>query len=108
MANEDSQQAGGQQQWQGGNAPGLAGVYGRLRITIAGEASREPGTLNVTTTTKGDDGRYGWIGGYGTSGYIDPQNDLVGILLTQRSMESPQPPQAFVDFWTQAYAAIGD
>jgi CubicO group peptidase (beta-lactamase class C family) len=53
-------------------------------------------------------GRYGWIGGYGTSGYIDPQNDLVGILLTQRSMESPQPPQAFVDFWTQAYAAIGD
>ena len=37
MANEDSQQAGGQQQWQGGNAPGLSGVYGRLRITIGGK-----------------------------------------------------------------------
>jgi hypothetical protein len=33
-----------------------------LRITIAGPASREPGSLNVTTTTRGADGRYGWIG----------------------------------------------
>jgi CubicO group peptidase (beta-lactamase class C family) len=53
-------------------------------------------------------GRYGWDGGYGTSGYIDPQNDLVGVLLTQRSMDSPQPPKVFVDFWTQAYAAMDD
>ena len=37
MANEDSPQAGGQPQWHGGNAPGLAGVYGRLRITVAGK-----------------------------------------------------------------------
>jgi CubicO group peptidase (beta-lactamase class C family) len=53
-------------------------------------------------------GRYGWDGGYGTSGYLDPQNDLVGILLTQRMMDSPQPPKVFVDFWTQAYAAMED
>jgi CubicO group peptidase (beta-lactamase class C family) len=53
-------------------------------------------------------GRYGWDGGYGTSGYIDPQNDLVGVLLTQRSMDSPQPPKVLVDFWTQAYAAMDD
>jgi CubicO group peptidase (beta-lactamase class C family) len=53
-------------------------------------------------------GRYGWDGGYGTSGYLDPQNDLVGILLTQRMMESPQPPKVFTDFWTQAYAAMED
>src|SRR5205809_500552 len=31
MANEDTPQAGGQPQWHGGNAPGLAGVYGPLR-----------------------------------------------------------------------------
>ena len=37
MANEDSPQAAGQPQWHGGNAPGLAGVYGRLRITVAGK-----------------------------------------------------------------------
>jgi len=36
MANEDSQQAAGHQ-WHGGHAPGLAGVYGRLRITVAGK-----------------------------------------------------------------------
>ena len=36
MANEGSEQIAGQK-WHGGNAPGLAGVYGRLRITIAGK-----------------------------------------------------------------------
>jgi putative sterol carrier protein len=36
MANENTQQ-GGQQQWRGGNAPGLVGVYGRLRITVGGK-----------------------------------------------------------------------
>ncbi len=36
MANEGSEQIAGQK-WHGGNAPGLAGVYGRLRITIGGK-----------------------------------------------------------------------
>lgn len=47
MANEDTPQAGGQSQWHGGNAPGLAGVYGRLRITVAGKPF---GTLAVEGT----------------------------------------------------------
>ena len=45
-------------------------------------------------------GRFGWDGGYGTSWYSDPQAQLTGILLTQRMMDSPKAPQAFVDFWT--------
>jgi len=53
-------------------------------------------------------GRFGWDGGLGTSGYSDPTEDLVGILLTQRMMESPEPPRIFVDFWTSAYQAIDD
>lgn len=53
-------------------------------------------------------GRFGWDGGYGTSGHADPAEDLVGILLTQRMMDSPQPPASFTDFWTMAYAAIED
>ena len=53
-------------------------------------------------------GRFGWDGGYGTSWYSDPGEQLTGILLTQRMMESPQPPRAFVDFWTSAYQAIDD
>ncbi|MBB6468276.1 CubicO group peptidase (beta-lactamase class C family) [Aminobacter lissarensis] len=51
-------------------------------------------------------GRFGWDGGYGTSGYADPENDLAGVLLTQRLMDSPQAPKHHVDFWTSAYQAI--
>jgi hypothetical protein len=33
----------------------------------------------------------------------------VGILMTQRLMDSPEPPRTFVDFWTSAYhQAIDD
>jgi CubicO group peptidase (beta-lactamase class C family) len=53
-------------------------------------------------------GRFGWTGGLGTSGYTDPREDLIGILMTQRLMDSPQAPRVFEDFWTSAYQAIGD
>ncbi|UGY05621.1 serine hydrolase domain-containing protein [Bradyrhizobium quebecense] len=53
-------------------------------------------------------GRYGWDGGYGTSWYSDPCETMTGILLTQRMMDSPQPPAVFADFWTLAYQAIDD
>ena len=53
-------------------------------------------------------GRFGWDGGYGTPWYSDPTENLTGILLTQRMMDSPQPPCAMVDFWTLAYQAIDD
>ena len=49
----------------------------------------------------------GWVGGYGTSGYWDPATGLVGIHLTQRLMESPEPTAVFTDFWTGARAAAG-
>lgn len=51
-------------------------------------------------------GRFGWTGGFGTTVYIDPANDLIGILFTQRMMDSPEPPKVMVDFWTTAYAAM--
>jgi CubicO group peptidase (beta-lactamase class C family) len=53
-------------------------------------------------------GRFGWDGGYGTSWYSDERENLTGILLTQRMMDSPQPPTAMADFWTSAYQAIDD
>jgi CubicO group peptidase (beta-lactamase class C family) len=53
-------------------------------------------------------GKFGWNGGLGTSWYSDPEEDMVTILLTQRGMESPEAPPAFLDFWTLAYAAIED
>jgi CubicO group peptidase (beta-lactamase class C family) len=51
-------------------------------------------------------GRFGWDGGLGTSAYTDPVEGLIGILFTQRMMDSPEPPKVFTDFWTLAYAAI--
>jgi CubicO group peptidase (beta-lactamase class C family) len=53
-------------------------------------------------------GRFGWDGGYGTSWYSDPREQLTGILLTQRMMDSPQPPSVLTDFWTSVYQAIDD
>jgi CubicO group peptidase (beta-lactamase class C family) len=51
-------------------------------------------------------GRFGWDGGFGTSAYSDPKNDFIGILLTQRLMDSPEPPAVFKDFWTHAYRSL--
>jgi CubicO group peptidase (beta-lactamase class C family) len=53
-------------------------------------------------------GRFGWDGGYGTSAHLDPAEDTIGILMTQRMMEAPTPPRVFRDFWTAAYQAFDD
>lgn len=51
-------------------------------------------------------GRFGWDGGLGTSAYTDPAEGMIGILLSQRMMDSPEPPKLFTDFWTLAYGAM--
>lgn len=53
-------------------------------------------------------GRFGWDGGYGTSAYLDPAERMIGILMTQRTMDSPVSPKVYRDFWTSAYQAIDD
>jgi CubicO group peptidase (beta-lactamase class C family) len=54
----------------------------------------------------GTPGRFGWDGGFGTSAYTDPAERMIGILFTQRMMDSPEPPKVFTDFWTLAYATM--
>jgi CubicO group peptidase (beta-lactamase class C family) len=51
-------------------------------------------------------GRFGWDGGLGTSAYTDPVEGMIGILFTQRMMDSPEPPRIYNDFWTLAYSAM--
>ncbi len=68
--------------------------------------------FGVSVVTRRDDlaatpGRFGWDGGYGTSGYSDPEEDMVGILMTQR-LASPESARIDLDFWTSAYQAIDD
>jgi CubicO group peptidase (beta-lactamase class C family) len=53
-------------------------------------------------------GQFGWDGGAGTSAYADPENQVVGILLTQVGMTVPDSARAFHDFWTTLYQVIDD
>ncbi len=50
---------------------------------------------------------YGWSGGSGTEWRTNERDRLAGIFFTQRAMTSPEPPQAFVDFWSAAHGALG-
>jgi CubicO group peptidase (beta-lactamase class C family) len=68
--------------------------------------------FGLSMITRRDDladvpGRFGWDGGYGTSFYADPKEDMAGILLTQRLWD-PTFLAILSDFWTQAYQAIDD
>jgi CubicO group peptidase (beta-lactamase class C family) len=47
-------------------------------------------------------GRYGWVGGTGTSAHITPSTGTIAILLTQVAADSPVPPQWMRDFWHYA------
>ncbi len=67
--------------------------------------------FGLSVITRRDDvagvpGRFGWDGGYGTSAYSDPREDLVAILMTQSlgTLFS----NLYPDFWTSAYQAIDD
>jgi CubicO group peptidase (beta-lactamase class C family) len=48
-------------------------------------------------------GGFGWMGGTGTTAYIDAERRLAAVLLTQRSMESSLPPPFMQRFWEAVY-----
>ena len=51
----------------------------------------------------GADGRYGWIGGTGTTAHIAPPSGTIGILLTQVQMTAPTPTPLMREFWQYAF-----
>ncbi|MGI9008437.1 MAG: serine hydrolase domain-containing protein [Streptosporangiaceae bacterium] len=51
-------------------------------------------------------GAFGWDGGLGTSWLVDPANDLIVIVLTQRMWETSDPPPVHQDMQAAAYAAL--
>ena len=51
------------------------------------------------------DGRYGWVGGTGTTAHVAPSTGTIGILLTQVQMTEPTPPPLMRQFWQYAFAA---
>jgi CubicO group peptidase (beta-lactamase class C family) len=53
-------------------------------------------------------GRFGWDGAFGGSWYVDPREDLVGVLMTQVRPGALRLPPVVLDFWTSVYQAIDD
>lgn len=53
-------------------------------------------------------GRLGWDGAFGTSWSVDPKEDLVGVLMTQRRPSRLDIPPVIRDFWTSVYQLIDD
>ncbi len=53
-------------------------------------------------------GRFGWDGAFGTSWYVDPQEEVVGMLMTQRRPDVLDIAAFIRDFWTSAYQLIDD
>jgi CubicO group peptidase (beta-lactamase class C family) len=47
-------------------------------------------------------GRYGWVGGTGTSAHIIPSTGTITILLAQVAAEGPTPPEWMRTFWEYA------
>jgi CubicO group peptidase (beta-lactamase class C family) len=47
-------------------------------------------------------GRYGWVGGTGTSAHVIPDTGTVAILLTQVGSDNPVPPEWMRTFWRYA------
>jgi CubicO group peptidase (beta-lactamase class C family) len=53
-------------------------------------------------------GTFGWDGAFGTSWWVDPSEQMIGILMTQRAPATLAYPAIVGDFWTSAYQAIDD
>jgi CubicO group peptidase (beta-lactamase class C family) len=51
-------------------------------------------------------GRFGWDGAFGTSWYVDPKEELVGVLMTQRCPDRVALPPLTLAYWTSAYQLI--
>ena len=69
--------------------------------------------LGVSIVTRRDNvagvpGRFGWDGAFSTSLYVDPREEMVGVLMAQCRPGALRLPPVVLDFWTSAYQAIDD
>ncbi|MEU1116341.1 MULTISPECIES: serine hydrolase domain-containing protein [unclassified Streptomyces] len=61
------------------------------------------GSVDVVRTSPWNiPGRYGWVGGTGTTAHVTPSTGTVAVLMTQLEMTGPTPPAAMRDFWRYA------
>jgi len=72
-------------------------MAGRGGVTVLFSDQAAKTAFGMSVITARDElssvpGRFGWDGGLGTSGYTDPYERLIGIVMTQRMWDSPSPP----------------
>ncbi len=100
----------------GGGAPVLSGEHARAMCSDQlTEAQKAHGGLGPDFF-KGrswafcqavlDSGAFGWDGGFGTSWLVDPVQELIVVVLTQRMFETSEPPPVHGDIQAAAYAAL--
>lgn len=83
-------------------SPHAAGVLGGgLTWGLGGSISLGGGEMSLPK------GAFGWNGGYGTTLYVDPANNLVGVLLTNQVVMSATPAEPLIGFWKLAYEISG-
>jgi CubicO group peptidase (beta-lactamase class C family) len=76
------------------------------RLFLEGQGWGFGGSVDIAASDPWNiPGRYGWVGGTGTSAHITPSTGTVAILLTQVAADSPVPPEWMREFWR--YAADG-
>jgi CubicO group peptidase (beta-lactamase class C family) len=66
------------------------------------------GVATRRSELSGTPGQFGWDGAFGASWFVDPKEELVGILMTQRRPDMLDIPALTRDFWTSAYQLIDD
>ncbi len=73
------------------------------RLFLEGQGWGFGGSVDVTVTdTWTVPGRYGWVGGTGTTAHVVPATGTVAVLLTQREMTGPTPTEFMRAFWRYA------
>jgi CubicO group peptidase (beta-lactamase class C family) len=70
------------------------------KLFLEGQGWGFGGSVDIATIDPWNvPGRYGWVGGTGTSAHITPSTDTVAILLTQLAADSAIPAEWMRDFW---------
>jgi CubicO group peptidase (beta-lactamase class C family) len=73
------------------------------KLFLEGQGWGFGGSVDIATIDPWNvPGRYGWVGGTGTSAHITPSSGTVAILFAQVAADSPTPPEWMRDFWRYA------
>jgi CubicO group peptidase (beta-lactamase class C family) len=77
-------------------------------VFLDGQSWGYGGSVDITVANPWNGvGRYGWVGGTGTSAYNVHADKSIAILLTQTELDGPAGAPVLETFWTAAATALG-